>query len=164
MCLGGFEVEVEDAGWPWPFSAAGLLGAVKPVNGEAKGLEISAEEVPECLGAVYVEAWGFEISASPLLVVVEVEDVGAWHLQAAFAVRVPVGEEVEYIEALHVGSDFAVGLFVSVELEDVEAWYSEVVAERSGDAEVEDVELYSEAASVVGFPEGVEAVNVETLH
>lgn len=111
-----------------------------------------------------MEAWGFEISASLLLVVVEVEDVEAWHSQAAFAVRVPVSEELEYVEALHVGGDFAVGLLVGVELEDVEASHSEGVAERSVDAEVEDVELRSEAASVVGFPESVEAVDVETLH
>lgn len=85
-------------------------------------------------------------------------------MQTAFSVKLPVGEEAETSEALHLEADFAVGLLVGVELENVEASHSEDVAERSGDAEVEDVELCSEAASVGGLLEGVKAVDVETLY
>ncbi len=94
----------------------------------------------------------------------EMEDVEAWRLRAAFAVELPVGGEAEAAEALHLGGDLAVVFLVSVRLEDVEVSRSEDVAERSGDAEVEDEDLSSEAASVVGFLESVEAVNVETLY
>ena len=113
-----------------------------------------------------MEAWGFEISASALLVDVEVEHVKAWHLQVVFAVKFPEVEEVEGVEALRLEADFAVGLLVDVEVEDVEASYSEGVAERSGDAEVEDavVVLCLDAASVAGYLEDVEAVDVETLY
>ena len=41
-----------------------------------------------------VEAWGFEISDSALLVVVEAEHVEAWHLQIAFDVKLLVGEGI----------------------------------------------------------------------
>ncbi len=89
------------------------------------------------------------------------EDGEAWRLRAAFAVGLPVGGEAETVEALHLGGDLAVVFLVSVRLEDVEVSRSEHVAERSGDAEVEDEDLSSEAASAVGF---LEAVDVETLY
>ena len=91
------------------------------------------------------------------------EDVEAWRLRAAFAVKLPVGGEAEAVEALHLGGDLAAVFLVSVRLEDVEVSRSEDVAERSGDAEVEDEDLSSEAASVVGFLDVVEAVNVEDV-
>ena len=70
------------------------------------------------------------------------EDVGAWRLQIVSAVDLRVGAEVEVVGAS----------------------YLEDFAERSGDAEVEDiVALRSETASVVRLLEGVEAVDVEAF-
>ena len=113
-------VEVEAAGWYWHVPAVELLVDAKSVGREAWGLEVSAEEVPECVevGCVKVayvgawgfeisaeevpecvkvacvEAWGFEISDSALLVVVEAEHVEAWHLQLAFDVKLLGGEGI----------------------------------------------------------------------
>ena len=66
--------------------------------------------------SVYVKLWSFEVSASVLLVCEEVEDFETGYLQSVLAVMCSAGEEVE----------------------DVDASYSEGVAERSGDPEVED--------------------------
>ena len=127
-----------------------------PVDEEAWSLGISAE-VLERVEVDYLEALGSEISSSGVLVIVEAEDAEAWHLQAASAVKLPVGEEIEAVEILHLGADFA------VELEDLEASSSVGFAERSGDAEVEDVELlYSGGA--VGFLAVLEIVDVGVLY
>ena len=127
-----------------------------PVDEEAWSLGISAE-VLEHVEVDYLEALGFEISALGVLVIVEAEDADAWRLQAASAVKLPVGEEIEAVEILHLGADFA------VELEDLEASPSVGFAERSGDAEVEDVELlYSGGA--VGFLAVLEIVDVGVLY
>ena len=89
------------------------------------------------------------------------EDVETGYLQAVLAVMCPVGEEVGDAEALNPEAEFTVGHLV--EVEGVEASYSEGFAERSGDAEVEDilVELCADACSVAGFLGGSETVDVE---
>lgn len=140
-------VELEVAAWHWGSSVVALVVGVKPVDGEAWELEILFEKVPagkipecgEVVYVMYVKAGGFETSASALFVSVEAEAVEVQHLRIAVAVDLPAGEEVE-------------------------ASHSKDVAECSGDAEVEDVvALRSEAASVVGLLEGVEAVDVGTV-
>ena len=83
------------------------------------------------------------------------EDVETGYLQAVLAVMCSAGEEVEDVEALNLEAEFAVGH--RVEVKDVEVSYSEGVAERSGDFELEDytVELCLVARSVTGFLGGL---------
>lgn len=46
---------------------------------EARVLGIPAEVVPESVEVVCLEAWGYEVSASGVLVSVEAEHAEAWH-------------------------------------------------------------------------------------
>ena len=89
------------------------------------------------------------------------EDVETGYLQAVLAVMCPVGEEVVDAEAMNLEAEFAVCHLVDAE--NVEASYFEGVAERSGDAEVEDyvAELCSNVSSVAGFLGGSETGDVE---
>ena len=116
-----------------------------------------------------------------LLVVVEAEDVEAWHLGAAFAVGLPVGVELGDVEALHAegvaerqgnaevedveGLRFAdaVGLLVGVESEVAEALWSGDVTERLEDAEAEEgaVGLFENVEIEEGVVELLEGVEVE---
>ena len=66
-----------------------------------------------------MKVWGFEVSASVLLVCEQVEDVESGCLQAVLSVMFSAGEEVEDAEALNLEAEFAVGLLV--EVGDVEA-------------------------------------------
>lgn len=108
-----------------------------------------------------------------LLVVVEAEDVEAWHLGAAFAVGLPAGVELGDVEALRAegvaerqgnaeveGLQFAdaVGLLVGVESEVAEALWSGDVTERLEDAEAEEgaVGLLEIEEGAVELLEGVE--------
>ena len=54
-----------------------LLVGWKPVDEEAQALGIPAGVIPESVGVVCLEAWGFEVSASGVLVSVEAEDAEA---------------------------------------------------------------------------------------
>ena len=92
--------EVGLVGWFWRTSAVGLLVSAKPVDWEALGLEIFAEEVAECVGVVHQKVCAFEISAPALLVGVEFEVVEAWYFEAVLAVKLPLGGEVEAVEAV----------------------------------------------------------------
>ena len=71
-----------------------------------------------------------------LLVCEYVEDVEIGYLQAVLAVMCSASEDFGDAEALDLEAEFAVGHLV--EAQDVDASYSEGVAERLGDAEVED--------------------------
>ena len=137
---------------------------LKPVGLETWVFEVPAEEGSDLAEVAYVMGWGFEISASALLVAVEAEDVEAWHLQTAFAVDLQMSDLVENVGVLHLEADIVAGLVVGVEVESVEASRLGCVAEPSGNAEAEIVvERYSEVSSVVGYLELVEAVDVATL-
>ena len=113
-----------------------------------------------------------------LLVVVEAEDVEAWHLGAAFAVGLPAGVELGDVEALRAegvaerqgnaeveGLQFAdaVGLLVGVESEVAEALWSGDVTERLEDAEAEEgaVGLLENVEVEEGAVELLEGVEVE---
>ena len=163
-------------------AAVGLLVTVKLVDGKAWGLEVSVEEVSGGVDAVHQVVYGFEISASPLLV--ELDVVEAWDLQAVLAVKLPVDEGVEAalsqaafavgfpasegfeaVERLLLGADFAVGLSVIVKLEGAGALCleAELAVRLFGDWEPDDVEA-SHLECVAETSWHAEVDDAETLY